>query len=100
MRVNGSGKKWVLVVDDDEDNRDTLVDFLIEAGYLAKGAADCEQALDLLRDDKPCLVLSDVLMKDMHGKDLLMRARRLFNDAVPPFVFVTGAHPSMLEDIS
>ena len=95
------GGKWVLVVDDDEDNRDSLVEFLNDAGYQAKGVAGGTAALDLLRLDKPSLVLSDLLMKDMSGRDLRIQARGLFDGSPPPpFVFVTAADPSMLEDIS
>jgi CheY-like chemotaxis protein len=92
--------KWVLVVDDDDDNREAIVEVLSEAGYRTKGASGGEDALAILRTDRPCLVLVDLIMKDMDGRELLIRARQLLEDDAPQFVFVTGLNPSKLEDIS
>jgi CheY-like chemotaxis protein len=92
--------KWVLVVDDDEDTRDAMVDLLNEGGYAAKGARGGGEALAILRRERPCLVLVDFLIGDMNGRELLLRARQLFETEAPQFVFVTGANPSDLDDIS
>jgi len=94
------GKGWVLVVEDDDDNRETIIELLIDAGYEAEGASGGEDALAILHQRRPCLVLADVIMKDMDGRELLVQARRLLATPIPPFVFVTGAGPSKLEDIS
>jgi CheY-like chemotaxis protein len=92
---------WVLVVEDDDDNRDLVLEILDEAGYHARGADGGASALALLQgDDTPCLVLTDLVMDDMDGKALQNEARRILRDRVPPFIFVTGANPSNLEDIS
>jgi CheY-like chemotaxis protein len=95
----GSAKKWVLVVDDDEDSREIVVECLNEAGYHAKGVSGGAAALEVLRTERPSLVLSDLFMSGMDGKELLIRARQR-DIPTPPFVFVTGAAPSTLEDIS
>jgi len=92
--------KWILVVDDDEDNRDSIVEVLNDGGYEAKGASGGEHALAILGVERPCLVLVDFFMSDMDGRELLLRVRRLLKAEAPQFVFVTGAHPSNLEDIS
>ncbi len=94
------GARWVLVVEDDDDNRETIVDLLNDAGYGARGVSGGEDALAVLHAERPCLVLADMIMKDMNGRELLVQARRLLDTPVPPFVFVTGAGPSELEDIS
>jgi two-component system response regulator GlrR len=91
---------WVLVVDDDDDNRDLVLEILDDAGYLAKGANGGASALALLRDEQPCLVLADLVMDDMDGKALQNEVRRLLDDRTPPFIFVTGVSPSTLDDIS
>lgn len=91
--------KWILVVEDDEDNRELMIEILEHAGYVVRGVGDGAAALDILQADKPCLVLADVIMKDMDGAELFAHARRLLELAVPPFVFLTGAHPSRLNDI-
>jgi CheY-like chemotaxis protein len=92
--------RWVLVVDDDEDNRDSIVEVLKDSGYEARGASGGEHALAIMSVERPCLVLTDFFMNDMDGRELLLRVRRLLEAEAPQFVFVTGAHPSHLEDIS
>jgi CheY-like chemotaxis protein len=97
--LNGEGKKkWVLVVEDDKDNRDLVIELLHHAGYDARGVAGGAAALEALQGDQPCLVLVDMLMDGMDGRELMSRARRLLTSA-PPFVFLTAAHPSRLEEI-
>jgi CheY-like chemotaxis protein len=59
---------WILVVDDDEDIRETLVDVLADAGYAARVAASGREALDLLAgEDLPALILLDLTMPGMDG---------------------------------
>lgn len=98
--AKGDHAGWVLVVDDDDDNRGAIVDLLNDAGYDARGVSGGTDALAALHGDRPCLVLVDLVMRDMDGRELLMEARRRFEAPLPPFVFVTGAGPSKLEDIS
>ncbi|HZL19560.1 MAG TPA: response regulator [Polyangia bacterium] len=98
--AQGDNAGWVLVVDDDDDNRDATVDLLNDAGYDARGVSGGTDALAALMDDRPCLVLVDLVMRDMDGRELLLEARRRLDAPIPPFVFVTGAGPSKLEDIS
>ena len=100
VTATSTTNRWVLVVEDDDDNREVLVEFIAGAGYQAKGASSGAAALAMLRIDTPCLVLADLYMKDMNGKELLKLARAMLKTAMPPFVFATGAHPSKLEDIS
>jgi two-component system cell cycle response regulator CpdR len=93
--------KWVLVVEDDDDNRELILEILGGAGYSVQGVNSGAAALTLLRTERqPCLVLADLVMNDMDGKELLVEARRILDSKVPPFLFVTGAHPSKLDDVS
>jgi two-component system chemotaxis response regulator CheY len=95
-----TSSKWVLVVDDDEDNRESMIDLLKEGGYMARGASGGEDALAILQSERPSLVLVDFKMGDMDGHELLIRARELLDDKAPQFVFVTGADPSELGEVS
>jgi two-component system response regulator FlrC len=95
----GSVAKWVLVVDGDDDSREIVVECLNEAGYHAKGVSSSAAALEVLRTERLSLVLSDLFMNGIDGKELLIRARRQ-DVPMPPFVFFTGAPPSTLEGIS
>jgi two-component system, NtrC family, C4-dicarboxylate transport response regulator DctD len=85
--------KWVLVVDDDEDNRDSVVDVLQGAGYIATAAPGGTAALRMMGESAPAIVVSDLRMPGMDGRELLTRTRQLLGSSAPPFVFLTGLAP-------
>jgi CheY-like chemotaxis protein len=60
----------VLVVEDDETIRDSLVDFLEENGYDAVGAVNGRDALDRLvaAGTRPCVIVLDLMMPVMDGQ--------------------------------
>jgi two-component system response regulator FlrC len=66
----------VLIVEDDGALREALGDTLKLAGWDVLGAADGEAALALLAKYRVGLVVSDVQMKPMDGRALLLEARR------------------------
>jgi CheY-like chemotaxis protein len=70
-----SKQKTILVVEDDPQGRDDLVHLLRNAGYEVEEAANGRAALDKLQTFSPDLVLSDVLMPEMDGLELLHRLR-------------------------
>jgi CheY-like chemotaxis protein len=63
--------KKILVVDDDEIVRKNLATLLARAGYEAEQAADGVEAVDLLKQQKFDLVLSDIVMPRMDGHALI-----------------------------
>lgn len=61
-------RKTILVVDDDQDIRDTLTELLVEEGYEVIGAAHGGEALAALKDEpRPDLILLDLMMPIMDG---------------------------------
>ena len=95
-----SNAKWVLVVDDDDDIRSVTIDVLESAGYLALGAPGGIEALRIMTEKAPTLVLSDLTMSGMDGRRLLTNARELLGSSTPPFVFLTAVEPSKRDDLS
>ena len=65
----------ILVVDDNEGNRDLLVRLLERRGYVAITAEDGRQALELLGKHNVDLVLLDVMMPEMDGYEVLERMK-------------------------
>lgn len=78
----------ILVVDDDPDIRETMIEVLEEAGYLAVGAADGVEALAQLRDpeDRWCVVLLDLMMPNMDGRTF--RSEQLQDPGIAPIPVV------------
>src|SRR5208282_2221794 len=73
----------ILIVDDNETNRDILRTRLGPHGYELIEAADGEQALAAAREQHPDLILLDVMMPKIDGIEV---CRRLKADADLPFM--------------
>ena len=57
----------ILIVDDNETNRDILVTRLATQGYDLMQAADGEEAIEVARKSSPDLILLDVMMPKIDG---------------------------------
>ena len=73
----------ILIVDDNEANRDILEARLQVHGYRLLHAADGEEALIAARQHLPDLILLDVMMPKLDGIEV---CRRLKGDAALPFM--------------
>jgi adenylate cyclase len=73
----------ILIVDDNETNRDILVTRLSTHGYELSQAADGEEALEAAKAQLPDLILLDVMMPKLDGVEV---CRRLKNDPTMPFM--------------
>ena len=62
----GAGAK-IMVVDDDPDMRETLQIILEAAGHTVVTAADGKECLDRLKEERPDLLILDLLMPKMDG---------------------------------
>jgi K+-sensing histidine kinase KdpD/CheY-like chemotaxis protein len=60
----------ILVVDDDDSIRSLLQQELSEAGYLIEQAPNGKAALECIRNNRPDLVILDVMMPEMNGFDV------------------------------
>ena len=79
----------VLVVDDEQLVRDLLVQFLSLRGSRAMGVNDGAQALCLVEQVPPDLILLDLMLPGMSGVEVLRRLReRNYNGVV---IIVTGS---------
>ena len=67
----------VLVAEDEQDSRDLLVGALAEAGYAVIEAEDGGMALEKACEERPDLILLDVMMPVMDGFEVLSRLRSL-----------------------
>jgi CheY-like chemotaxis protein len=69
--MHSKAKRRVMVVDDDDDVRETICDAFVLSGHDAVGAADGRAALDLLRRAHFDLIVTDLRMPGMDGWQLL-----------------------------
>jgi two-component system response regulator MprA len=80
----------ILVVDDDESLRQTLTRVLEYEGYFVEHACDGEDALARINANQPDLILLDVLMPKMNGRQLLEKLRRDGGTARIPILVMTA----------
>lgn len=66
-----AAEEHILVVDDDVMARDLLVRFLALRGYRVRAAQDGREALRLVEESAPDLVILDLAMPEMNGVELL-----------------------------
>ncbi len=87
--ISGNGK-MVLVVEDDTVVRNLVRKILLEKGFRVECAADGEQALKLANQlgDGPDLLLTDVVMPNMSGKQLYTALLELWPDL--PVLYMSG----------
>lgn len=83
-----SGRKALLVVDDDDIFRTVLVRTLKLSGYYVQGAADGKMALELIEKGGIDTVIADINMPHMDGLSLLNNIKR--NYPTIPVILITG----------
>lgn len=71
-----NAKPKILLVDDEVAITSNLAPFLERAGYQVRAAGDGKAALDLIASFTPDLVVLDVLMPRMDGREVLRRLRQ------------------------
>lgn len=82
-------KKKILVVEDEPDYRVILRDILGKAGYAVLDATTGEKGLSLFREERPDLLLLDVMLPDMTGFDFCEKIRAGKLLARTPILFCT-----------
>ena len=78
----------ILVVDDDQQVRATIVRGLTALGYAVREAAGGADALALIHEQKPQLIVLDYMMPGMDGAETAREIARIDPDI--PIVFSTG----------
>jgi len=87
--VHGDGRR-ALVVEDDDDSRNVLVHHLEREGWQVRSAVNGQEGLDRMAEERPDLVLLDLMMPVMDGFGFIHAARDqpAFRDL--PIVVVTA----------
>ncbi len=95
-------KKTIMVVEDDEQVRSILVKLVQKNGYLARTAGDGLEALQVLEELKPDLMIVDIMMPRLDGFDFVKAARFMKENRSIPIIFLTAKNDakSMIEGIN
>jgi two-component system NtrC family response regulator len=86
--VTKMASERILLVDDEQNARTALHSLLGEEGYEIREAKDGEEALPMLAEFAPAIVLSDVRMPRIDGITFLKKAKEQGSDAI--FLMMTA----------
>jgi len=87
---NNTGKRSVLVIDDDETTRQLVIAYLTRAGYVVNESPGSLEALRAIGETPPDLVLADIHMPGLDGFGLLSALRAQDHTAKIPIILMTA----------
>ncbi len=90
------GKKLILIADDDESTLSAVKETLGEKFEIIT-ANTCGKALSLIDEKKPDMVIMDVMMPDMDGRDAVKKLHQTHTPDNPPVIFLSAK--TQIEDI-
>ena len=85
-----SGKKKVLIVDDDDAFRVAVVRVLQEEGYTVVEATDGAKGLEKAMKQSPDVIVSDVYMPNMNGFVMVEELQKDKKTSKIPVIMMTG----------
>lgn len=80
----------ILIVEDEADIRHDIMDVLELEGFEVLGAADGLEGLQLAKHHLPNLIVSDIMMPNMDGYQLLLKLQTHSNTTLIPVLFLTA----------
>lgn len=90
----------ILIAEDNKINRLTLVDFIKELGYQPMVAEDGLQALNIWFEQRPQLVITDLMMPNMNGIELIKQIREHEFDSETYVIVLTAYNDEIHMDES
>lgn len=98
---SGSHAKTILVVDDEPQIVDLLTCLLEDEGYRVRCACNGREAMGIIRDDSPELVISDVMMPAVNGLELMRYLERTGDAPTPKMILMSAlGKPSAAREVS
>jgi len=80
----------ILLVDDEQVNLELFSTILEEEGYRILAARSGDEALQLLQNNKPDLIISDIYMPEMGGFEFYERVQKMEELRSVPFIFLSA----------
>ncbi len=88
--MNKESTKKTLIIGDDEPTIRLLVSSILGKSYNMITAADGQEVLDIVRQNKPDLILMDIMMPTMDGYSACASLKKDPRTADIPVVMLTG----------
>ncbi len=88
--MDNNNKPLILIVDDEQKNRQLLANLLKREGYRIAMVADGIGTLEFLNFRKPDLILLDIMLPDMDGFETAGAIKKMKNTGKIPILFITA----------
>lgn len=91
----------VLIAEDEEPIAFALSDLIEEAGYRTLIAQNGKLALELAREHHPALIITDLMMPHLNGRELIAALRaqeKALEHPIPPIILMSAAGRSYIKD--
>ena len=85
-----AAKKKILCIEDEPQMIDLIKLILEDKGYVVLGAEGGQQGLDMMRAEKPDLILLDLMMPEMDGGDVFHHMKEEVDLRNLPVIVVTA----------
>ena len=72
--------KSVLIVDDEPGMREMVKQLLLNEGYHVLEASNGKHAMEFLKNESPELVITDIIMEEMDGVEIILEIRENYPD--------------------
>jgi len=79
------GRK-ILIIDDEKPINDLIRSYLIKEGFTPLSAFSGKEALEKVKEEKPDLIILDIMLPDVEGIDLCLDIRKINNS---PIIFLS-----------
>jgi CheY-like chemotaxis protein len=86
-----TGIALILIIEDDETTRESTARFLRLEGHTVKTAADGEEALLILQQERPAVIFCDLIMPRLDGRGFRRLQQQSPTIASIPFVILSAS---------
>jgi DNA-binding response OmpR family regulator len=90
-------QKTVLIIEDEEDAAELFAEMMRVSGFRVFKTSKSKPAISMMTEEKPDLVLLDIMMPEVSGLDILLQMRQDPNLSRIPVIVLTAK--SMPTDI-
>ena len=85
-----ASKKTVLLIEDNQDIRESTAEILELAGFTVCTAENGKKGVELAQSRTPDIILCDIMMPELDGYGVLYLLSKNANTADIPFIFLTA----------